>query len=220
MLIAPALDETWKFHHGNFVAEAASAAAWGRGSPFYSLESIQIMHLRIIFLVMALALSACATRPNQESEYNLGVYAYIAKDYATAREHWSRSLKRGPLSTHNNLGYLLYYGLGGPKDQARAFELWSRAAKLGHSEAQRHLGRAYQEGGGVDQSLVEAYAWYRCAIASAETMAATNSTEAKIALDARKSLTKLLQQLPSEQIAASEELAKHYIESYAKKFDI
>lgn len=174
--------------------------------------------MRIVALALAVAvLSGCATQSVRESQYNLGVDAYKAKDYAAARQHWSRAIDAGELSAFNNLGYLLYQGLGGPTDRRRAASLWQEAAFRGHSEAQWHLGQAYEEGGGVPRSVVEAYAWYRCAVASAEATSETEDVEAQILGDARKSLTDLLRNLPADQFGAAESLARRYIERYAKK---
>jgi TPR repeat protein len=119
-------------------------------------------------LTFILALAACASKPVEVSSYNRGVDAYRAKDFARAREQWSKSVEQGETSAMNNLGYLLFEGLGGPSDITQALALWQRAAKLGHSEAQWHLGDAYERGEGVPPSSTEAYAWYRCAIASAQ----------------------------------------------------
>ena len=105
------------------------------------------MHARIFTLVAAFTLLGCATQPTQ-SAYNLGVNAYQAKNYVVAREQWSKAIEAGDTSALNNLGYLLYFGLGGTPDSTRAVALWKRAATAGHSEAQWHLGYAYETGNG------------------------------------------------------------------------
>jgi hypothetical protein len=172
---------------------------------------------RFIPIVVALTLSVCAAQSFAESEYNLGVAAYKSKDYASARVHWSRSVEQGELSALNNLGYLLFYGLGGPVDWDHALELWRKSAMRGHSEAQWHLGHVYENGDAVPKNLVEAYAWYRCAVTSAEAAPRDDDAEAQIASDARKSLIQLLEILPPEQFAAAETLAKRRIAAYAAK---
>ena len=175
------------------------------------------MPMRIVVALAVAMLSSCAAPAVRESEYNLGVDAYKAKDYAAARLHWSHAIDAGELSAFNNLGYLLYQGLGGPMDRVKGVSLWQEAAFRGHSEAQWHLGQAHEGGNGVPKSVVEAYAWYRCAVASAEATSETNDVEAQILVDARKSLTGLLEHLPVDQFAAAEGLAKHYIERYARR---
>ena len=175
------------------------------------------MAKRILPLLIMLALTACATRHEQESEYNQGVAAYRTKDYVAARGHWAKAVEQKEVAALNNLGFLLYFGLGGPIEHAQAVSLWSEAAAKGHSEAQWHLGRAYEDGIGLSQSNVEAYAWYRCAIESSEAASTEDTTESAIAEDAHKSLTKLLSRLSAQEFSSSETLAKQYIANYAKK---
>ena len=172
----------------------------------------------LITLIVAM-LVGCAAPSSPRSEYNLGVDAYRAKDYASARLHWTRAVEEHELSAFNNLGYLLYYGLGGEPDSARAVSLWLKAAKDGHSEAQLHLGHAFEDGEGTRQSLVEAYAWYRCALVNSQAAAKTNDSEAQIAQDASKSLTTLLRKLPTESLEAAEQLARQYIAMYGRVAD-
>ena len=175
------------------------------------------MHARISAFVLVVSLLGCAT-PLTESSYNLGVNAYRVKNYGLAREQWAKAVEEGETSALNNLGYLLYFGLGGPPDVGRALVLWKRAATLGHSEAQWHLGHAYETGTGVQQSITEAYAWYRCAIVSASAAPEIDKeTEAQISQDAAKSLGKLLERLPAEHFAAAEQMAKQYISWYARR---
>lgn len=175
------------------------------------------MLARLATFVVAATLLGCATPPT-ESAYNQGVNAFRIKNYGVAREHWAKAVEEGETSALNNLGYLLYFGLGGPSDVARAIALWKRAATLGHSEAQWHLGHAYESGNGVQQSNAEAYAWYRCAIESTSAAPETDKEiEARISQDAAKSLGKLLERLPAEQFAPAEQLAKQYISSYARR---
>jgi len=173
---------------------------------------------RSLVVVLAIALVAgCVAAPSVESEYNQGVDAYRVKDYAAARLHWSKAVEDRELSALNNLGYLLYYGLGGDADEARAIQLWTQAAELGHSESQWHLGRAYEDGTGTTQNLHQAYAWYRCAVANAQAGSDNRDAEDQIAQDASKSLTNLLKKLPPDQLVVGEQLAKQYIDRYAKR---
>jgi Sel1 repeat len=169
----------------------------------------------LVFTLVTLA--GCASPPTEESFYNKGVNAYRTKDYAAARGHWSKAVEQGEAPAMNNLGYLLFEGLGGQSDKDYALALWKRAALLGHSEAQWHLGDAYERGKGVQPDLKEAYAWYRCAISSAQAASSSNTTEAEILQDASKSLAKLLERLPTEQFAAAELLAKQYVSKYSRQ---
>jgi TPR repeat protein len=87
------------------------------------------MKTKILLVVLAL-LTGCATTSN-ESEYNQGVESFRAKDYSNARLHWQEAAAQNVRAAHNNLGYLLYYGLGGIPEPERAVSLWTIAAKNG-----------------------------------------------------------------------------------------
>lgn len=172
----------------------------------------------LIALFLAAVLVGCTTVPANRSAYNLGVDAFRARDFASARVHWAKSVEEGDSSAENNLGYLLFHALGGPPEAARAVTLWRKAALTGHPESQLHLGSAYEGGKGIAQSSVEAYAWYRCSIAGAEAAEGRGMEVGKeIAVDARKSLAKLLPSLSKEDFEAGEQLAKRYIEKHAAR---
>ena len=153
----------------------------------------------------------------QESAYNLGVDAFRKKDYAAARRHWSTSVTDDHDATaENNLGYLLYHGLGGALDADRAVALWRDAAQRGEREAQLHLGQAYEDGKGVERSVVRAYAWYRCAGAGVRATRLDDDPDAEIVRDAERALAKLLPTLSPEAFEAAEKLAKTYVADYAR----
>lgn len=175
------------------------------------------MMSRMAAVVSALTLVACVTDAPGESAYNKGVAAYRAKDYGQARRHWSRAIDEGEIHALNNLGYLLYYGLGGEADPGRAASLWRKGAAAGHSEAQWHLGRAFTDGKGVDKSDAEAYAWYRCALANAEAAAREEpEIENAIAQDVRRSIVILVDKLSPAQFEIAARLADQYLRSCVK----
>jgi TPR repeat protein len=168
-------------------------------------------------LVLTAVLTACVSTPAPKTSYNQGVEAFRSKDYRAAREHWAKAIDSGDISALNNLGYLLFYGLGGEQDHSQAIALWKKAAYSAHSEAQWHLGVAYERGEGVPENLEEAYAWYRCSVASAAAAPSTDEPEAEILKDASKSLAKLLGRLPPDRFANAEALAKKYVSQYSRR---
>ncbi|WP_342114005.1 tetratricopeptide repeat protein [Pseudoduganella sp. OTU4001] len=171
---------------------------------------------RYVLFVIAIALQAGTVAANADSAYNKGVDAFRVKDFATARQHWEVAIQSNDPLAQNNLGYLLYYGMGGSADQARAVALWRKAAVAAHSEAQWHLGQAYEDGKALSQNYAEAYSWYRCAAASAKATAGDDKEyEQDLANDARQSLEKLLSKLSKEDFANGEILAKQCIAKYA-----
>lgn len=173
---------------------------------------------RFIAILLTAVVASCATPKSEKSTYNQGVSAYRAKDFAAARTAWTIAAAGGDHSAESNLGYLLFHGLGGPAEPQRAVALWRTAATSGHSEAQSHLGHAYRQGKGLPQSNAEAYAWFRCSVATAELPGGrSDEAEREIALDARRSLERLLGSLSKEDFERGEALAKQYISAYAKR---
>lgn len=164
--------------------------------------------------ILMLQGAACAV----ESEYNRGVQAYRAKDYAGARQHWHNAVKEGEPSAMNNLGFLLFNALGGPRDQARAVSLWTAAAKAGHDESQWHLADALERGKGTIRDLTEAYAWYRCAVASMQALGQekeADGEERTIMADAKDALIRVLSGLPQDQVAGAEARAREYVRQFS-----
>jgi TPR repeat protein len=170
---------------------------------------------RLLVLAVALLVGITASAA-QETEYNQGVQAYRTRDYAAARQHWAQAVEQGESLALNNLGFLLYEGLGGDADPARAVELWKRAALRGNDESQWHLAQAFEVGKGASRSLVDAYAWYRCAAASLP-QEAEDDEDRRIARDARASVLRLLGTLPVAQLSTAEQLARDYIAKYSAK---
>lgn len=168
-------------------------------------------------LLCLVALCGCTDLGQKESEYNRGVQAYRAKDYSAARSHWRESVaQEHQIAAKNNLGYLLFYGLGGMPDIAQGVTLWAQAAKDGNRESQWHLGQATEDGKGTEKSLIEAYAWYRCAATDFRETSAIDELDVEIERDASHSLTLLLSKLSPAEFEAAERLAKAYIAEYSR----
>jgi len=90
----------------------------------------------------------------------------------------------------------------------------------GHSEAQWHLGQAYELGKGTPRDLIEAYAWYRCAIAGAKVpIEEFPGLQEKVHRASSASLASLRRKLSPDQFLPAEQLAEKYIQSYALRKD-
>ena len=170
------------------------------------------MKIKILVAVLAL-LTGCATTSN-ESEYNQGVESFRAKDYSNARVHWQAAAAQNVRAAHNNLGYLLYYGLGGTPEPERAVALWTVAAKNGDREAQWHLALAFEEGKGVSRDLVTSYAWYRCADANFEAAPLIDQADEETVKDVKNAIARLVAKLSIDQVRDSEVLARKYIHAF------
>lgn len=172
------------------------------------------MH-RVAALGLAV-LAGCAFKPIAQTEYNMGVEAFRIRDYANARQHWAHAVDEHDIRAYNNLGFVLYHGLGGPADVPRAVALWTDAAHAGDAESQWHLGQAHEAGKGVGRSTTEAYAWYRCAVADAQSKRAGDDLQDQIARSATQSLARLSPKLTPAQREAGEALAHSLIAAYVK----
>lgn len=183
---------------------------------------MRLRHL-LALLTLALALGAAhadsaASAPRAQSEYNLGVEAFRAKDYVEARRHWQSCALEAdaPPEVFNNLGYLLHRGLGGEADPEGGVALWRKAAELGVSESQMHLGTAYEYGEGVAQDVVEAYAWTRLAMATSKA-AADSALELVIRKDIQRHLDHLAKAMTPEQLAEGDARAERSIARHAAR---
>jgi len=174
-----------------------------------------MMKKTIATAAMLLAVSFGAFAQSDDvAEYNRGVEAFRAKDYATARLHWGKLATKSNADASNNLGFLLYYGMGGEADPVRAAALWRAAAEMKHRESQWHLGVAYDEGKGVAANDVEAYAWYRCVEAGYRRKPAADDDDGAILHETKEGLVRVQARIPEKQRDAAERLAKVYMDLY------
>lgn len=182
----------------------------------FSMKPMRYSHaLALVALTLAGFVPSAVA---DDSAYNKGVDAWRAKNYAEARKQWTQSLAEGgPDEALNNLAYLLYQGLGGEPEPAKAVELWRKGAALSVSEAQWHLGQAYEAGRGVTGNLVQAYAWYLCAAATAGKLSQAEETEREIEIDAQESARKAAQKMTAAQQEQAKAIAQQLIAKYATR---
>jgi len=76
---------------------------------------------------------AILTSTYRVAVYDAGVDAFRAKRYGLARRYWERAIELGDQDACSNLGYLLYYGFGGPPDLAAAFSHAVAAKRLANA---------------------------------------------------------------------------------------
>lgn len=164
-------------------------------------------------MLLAVSLNVFA-QSDDIAVYNRGVEAFRAKDYAAARQHWGKLVSQPYAEAYNNLGFLLYYGMGGEADPVRAVALWRDASEMRHQESQWHLAHAYEEGKGVMANVVEAYAWYRCVDAAYRRTPAADGEDGEIQRDTAEALVRVLARIPEKQRDAAERLARVYTDLY------
>lgn len=93
------------------------------------------------------------------ADWDDGVSAYIAGDYATARRIWLPLARAGDRRAQYNLGVIHANGKGVAQNYKEAVKWWVKAAEQGHSGAQFSLGSSYYLGNGLLKNYVKAYMW-------------------------------------------------------------
>ncbi|MDA9224707.1 sel1 repeat family protein [Tateyamaria sp.] len=131
------------------------------------MKRLGIISAAIISMVM-LATSAFA------QDFDKGVGAYDAGDYATALQEFRPLAEQGDADAQYNLGFMYSEGKGVPQDYAEAVKWYRLAAEQGHAEAQNKLGTRYDNGMGVPQDYAEAVKWYRLAAEQGNALGQNN----------------------------------------------
>jgi TPR repeat protein len=119
----------------------------------------------MIKLLRAAAFLLCTAvaAPVMAQDFDKGLAAAQAGDFATAFQEWRPLAEQGNAGAQNNLGSIYREGLGVPQDYAEAVNWYRLAAEQGYADAQNNLGVMYREGLGVPQDYAEAVNWYRLA---------------------------------------------------------
>jgi len=114
---------------------------------------------RILLLLLLLA-----APPGALADFEAGVAAARAGDYAAALREWRPLAQSGHRDAQFNMGLLYENGLGVARDDAEALRWYRRAAEAGDAAAQYNVGLFYAMGRGVAPNDVQAYAWLSVAL--------------------------------------------------------
>jgi len=114
-----------------------------------------------VIRVLAFVLAALAAALPARADFEAGVAAARAGDYATALRAWQPLAEGGHRDAQFNLGLLYENGLGVAKDGAQAARWFRRAAERDDRTAQAYLGEMYAQGLGVARDDIEALSWYK-----------------------------------------------------------
>ncbi len=90
------------------------------------------------------------------ADWEAGVDAYQARDYATALKEFKQLAEKGDAGAQYNLGMMYDKGLGVAQDYKEALKWYRLAAEQGFAAAQYNLGVMYDKGEGVTQDDKEA----------------------------------------------------------------
>ena len=108
------------------------------------------------------------------ADFDKGVAAYKAGDFATALAEWRPLAEQGYAKAQSNLGLMYFNGEGAIKDYKEAVKWFRLAAEQGNVSAQTSLGLMHANGEGVIQDNVYAHMWWNIAAASGNENARGN----------------------------------------------
>lgn len=128
--------------------------------------------MRKAFSALVVALILGRSGAVHAGDFQKGLKAYAAGDYATAFREWRDLVEQGDAEAQSYLGLLHGLGLGVAQNNAESMK-WSRlAAEQGNADAQSSLGMTYYYGrNGVAVDEAEAMKWCRLAAEQGDTHA-------------------------------------------------
>jgi len=104
-------------------------------------------------------------------DFDKGMRAYKAGDFATALREWSPLAEQGDKTSQYNLGIMFYEGHGVIRDFKEALYWFYKAANQDVAAARFWLGLMHHNGDGVPQNLFRAIRWYKLAAAQGDKFA-------------------------------------------------
>ncbi|MDC3032944.1 sel1 repeat family protein [Litorivicinus sp.] len=109
--------------------------------------------------------------PSLAGDFEEGLTAYQAGDYATALHRWTPLAEEGDASAQLKLGAMYDKGKGVPQEFNNAMKWYTRAAEQANADAQFSLGMMYHKGKGVLQDYNIATKWYKLAAEQGDAQA-------------------------------------------------
>jgi TPR repeat protein len=125
-------------------------------------------------IVIGLVFASLIALPTAAQDFQTGLVAYKAGDYASALREWRPLAAKGDARAQHNLGVMSETGRGVPQDHSKAIQWYRKAAEQGHARAQYNLGLMYAKGRGVRRDYAEAAKWYRKAAEAGVVRAQTD----------------------------------------------
>ena len=131
-------------------------------------------HRMFKHLTVILAFLMTLSSPVAAQDFQKGLAAAQAGDFATALKEWTPLAEAGDVDAQYNLGIMYDNGYGVPQDYAEAVKWYRLAAEQGNVDAQYNLAIMYDNGKGVLQDDQEAIKWYRLAAEQGDVDAQNN----------------------------------------------
>lgn len=159
--------------------------------------------LKTLLLAVLLGLGAMSAWAGAgDEEFDRGYEAFVARDYQSAMQWWTKAAERGHTRAQNGLGVLYRDGDLGKPDTKRAAEWFRRSAENGYAFAMFSLALLYRDGDGVEQDDIEAHKWFNLASA--------------LNFDPRSTFQRdlIARRMSSEEIAEAEKRAQEWINAF------
>ena len=116
-----------------------------------------------ITVILTAIFSLIGFTPLAAQDFEKGLSAAQAGDYATVLQEWKPLAEAGDAITQFGLGAMYWNGHGVTKDYAESARWFRLSAEQGYADAQHYLGVMLSKGQGVPQDYAEALKWYRLA---------------------------------------------------------
>jgi len=136
----------------------------------------------------------------QAQDFQKGLAAAEAYDFATALQEWKPLAEQGFAPAQFNLGLMYETGRGVPQDYKEAVKWYRKASEQGAAKPQTNLGYMYQQGQGVLQDNILAHMWYNISSANGEGLGAENRD-------------KIAKEMPAEDISKAQAMARECMAS-------
>ncbi|WP_323588449.1 tetratricopeptide repeat protein [Aliarcobacter butzleri] len=105
-----------------------------------------------------------ALQEDVQSQYNLGIYYEINKNFSEAMKWYEKSASNGFAPAINELGNIYLEGrLGVKQDLDKAFEYYQKSSDKGYLDATNNLAIMYDLGLGIKQDRIKAVELYKIA---------------------------------------------------------
>jgi len=151
--------------------------------------------------------------PAQSSLGSLYQFGVGVQQSDTEAIRWyQKAVDQGFPTAFSNLGYMYDMGLGVPQDKARAATLYRSAAEKGCLEGMLNLGMSYWRGEGVQKDLIQAHMWLDLARSYGKS-----SGDTRVHLRARTAWFNIEREMTTNEISASEKMAKEWDASHRPK---
>ncbi|MEM7121717.1 MAG: SPOR domain-containing protein [Pseudomonadota bacterium] len=111
-------------------------------------------------ILVSVVLAGVLALSTAHADFEAGMRAYDAGDYAAAIAEWQPLAEQGNLEAQFGMGIIYENGRGIGRDYTEAAKWYAAAAEGGHPGAQFNLGNIYQQGLGVPKDASRAVYWW------------------------------------------------------------